>query len=127
MIQIRQSIFETNSSSTHALVIMKTSDFLKWKNSSDEDDENKLYWNYQNAWRNDKYTSAEQRFLTQAEIIELMKQDDYYKDYINDPEQISEFAEQESYWLYSDIEDRYDMDSVTEGDITAFSYSGYDN
>ena len=31
MIQIRRSIFETNSSSTHSLSIVAKEDYLKWK------------------------------------------------------------------------------------------------
>ena len=32
MIQIRQGVFETNSSSTHSITIAPESDFNKWKN-----------------------------------------------------------------------------------------------
>lgn len=32
MIQIRQGVFETNSSSTHSITIASESDFDKWKN-----------------------------------------------------------------------------------------------
>ena len=32
MVQIRQGIFETNSSSTHTLTMCVSSDFEKWKN-----------------------------------------------------------------------------------------------
>lgn len=34
MIQIRQSLFETNSSSTHSLTMCTDSDFQKWKDGN---------------------------------------------------------------------------------------------
>lgn len=42
MLNIRRNIFETNSSSTHALVILTDQEFNDWKN-------NKLYINFYNT------------------------------------------------------------------------------
>ena len=36
MYNIRLGLFETNSSSTHTIVIMKKEDFQRWRKSSDE-------------------------------------------------------------------------------------------
>lgn len=63
MIQVRKNVFETNSSSTHCLVIGMASDFEKW-----EDGE--VY--YYDSWRNDG-----QRFITKEEAIDKLKNSEY--------------------------------------------------
>ena len=43
MLQIRNCIFETNSSSVHSLIIMKTPDYKLWMKSDDEELEERLF------------------------------------------------------------------------------------
>lgn len=63
MLKIRKNVFETNSSSTHCLVIGTASDFEKW-----EDGE--VY--YYDSWRSDG-----QRFITKEEAIDKLKNSEY--------------------------------------------------
>lgn len=63
MIQIRKNVFETNSSSTHCMVIGTASDFEKWENGE-------VY--YYDSWRNDGH-----RFITKEEAIEKLKNSEY--------------------------------------------------
>lgn len=61
MIQIRNGMFETNSSSVHVLVMMKTSDFNKFNTDQDDCDINELlFWNYSDSGK----TISEQEFKT---------------------------------------------------------------
>ena len=62
MIQIRKNVFETNSSSTHCMVIGTASDFEKW-----EDGE--VY--YYDNWRDGK------KFITKEEAIDKLKNSKY--------------------------------------------------
>ena len=62
MIQIRKNVFETNSSSTHCMVIGTASDFEKW-----EDGE--VY--YYDNWREGK------KFITKEEAIDKRKNSKY--------------------------------------------------
>lgn len=63
MIQIRKNVFETNSSSTHCMVIGTASDFEKWENGE-------VY--YYDSWRNDGH-----RFITKEEAIDKLKNSEY--------------------------------------------------
>ena len=62
MIQIRKNVFETNSSSTHCMVIGTASDFEKW-----EDGE--VY--YYDNWRDGK------KSITKEEAIDKLKNSEY--------------------------------------------------
>ena len=62
MLKIRQNVFETNSLSTHCIVIGTASDFEKW-----EDDE--VY--YYDSWK------AGKRFITKEEAIDRLKNSKY--------------------------------------------------
>lgn len=62
MIQVRKNVFETNSSSTHSLVMAVKSDFDKWEKGE-------VY--YCNCWyshKGDKYHFEEGKFYPKAEI-----------------------------------------------------------
>lgn len=62
MIQIRKNVFETNSSSTHCMVIGTASDFEKWEAGE-------VY--YYDSWRDGK------RFITKEEAIDKLKNSEY--------------------------------------------------
>lgn len=62
MIQIRNNVFETNSSSTHCMVIGSVSDFEKWESGE-------VY--YYDSWRNG------QKFITKEEVITKLKNSRY--------------------------------------------------
>ena len=126
MIQIRHSMFETNSSSTHVLVIMKTSDFKKFcrsEESFDGDFSELVFWNRYASGK----TSDSQKFKTGGEFIQDMISDGI----IHSPNEVTlkslkEYANPLSYYTYDQIIcDMDDWDDIAEGDITAFSYSGY--
>ena len=69
MIQVRQSMFETNSSSTHTLVIMNKSDFRQWTDSDDDDPENIIYIeNHKDGLK----------LHTGKEVIEKLNENDYW-------------------------------------------------
>ena len=59
-IQIRPGVFETNSSSTHSLVICTKEQYEKWKNGD-------LLWN---GW--------DDKFITKEEVEEKELEDDIY-------------------------------------------------
>lgn len=72
MIQVRNGVFETNSSSTHSLTMMMKSDYEKWQN-----DELYLYngsgfgWDFCKPEKNGLYT--------RDETIKFIKNNRYYK------------------------------------------------
>ena len=70
MIQVRQSMFETNSSSVHVLVMMKSSDFARFCKSEEDYDslEDIVFWN---RWHSGE-RSSEQKFKTGKEFIDEM-------------------------------------------------------
>ena len=62
MLKIRQNVFETNSSSTHCMIIGTASDFEKWEDSE-------VY--YYDSWKDGK------RFITKEEVIDKLKNSKY--------------------------------------------------
>lgn len=76
MIQIRENIFETNSSSTHSMVIAMESDFNKW-----EAGELLYYDGYNEKYRDHKFITKEEALeIIQAEAPEATMEtlDEYY-------------------------------------------------
>lgn len=121
MLEIRQGMFETNSSSTHVLVMMRTSDFKAWYKSEDDFDslEEIVFWNRYESGQ----SSDSQKFKTGREFIEEMKAEGY-----NDisKDDLFEWAHDHDYFTYDETVADMEDDYVTEGDVTAFSYSGWD-
>lgn len=135
MLQVRQGVFETNSSSTHSITIASQSDFDKWKNGE-------VYLN--DGWWSDKINDPNKNktFLTVDEAVNLVKawkdvygdDDDDAVDY--DSMDILEKEEKiEAYEIYT-FEDyfskswleTYEEYYTTEhgDDVVAFGYYGYD-
>lgn len=94
MIKYRLGMFESNSSSTHSMIIGMEDDYKKWENGE------LLYKRYEN-----------QGFYTKEEAIDILKEIPWYKNRdINfdtiDPEELNEWLEDEGFisadWLDND-------------------------
>lgn len=100
MEQVRQGIFETNSSSTHSLTMCTGSDYEKWKNGE-------LIYDYYND-----------ELVPVTDKIRELKEDgdDEYVTYEN-------FQD----WSYMDLES-FESRFTTPGgeEVVAFGYYGYD-
>ena len=73
MLQIRKNVFETNSSSTHSLVIATASEFDKWENGE-------LY--YCNSWYSFDENAAPEEFknkFNKGNFYPVAEVDAYYK------------------------------------------------
>ena len=93
MITIRHGLFETNSSSTHTLILMKTSDFHKWYNSSGEEpDDDALF-----VIKLKDGKSSSVKLITEREVREALENSDSWmkKHYQEKPteEEVLEIAE----------------------------------
>ena len=127
MIQIRQGVFETNSSSTHSITIAPESDFNRWKNGD-------VYLN-DGWWSSSNDPNKDKTFLTKDEAINLLGSYEYYKrnEDLNDmnDEELNEVFEEweiytfENYW--DDYLEDYETHYTTEhGDnIIVFGQYGY--
>jgi hypothetical protein len=114
--QIRQGVFETNSSSVHSLTMCSGEEYQKWENGE------VLYW----KWKN--------KFGTKEEIIKELKAQSWYSNVNWDDEKevndifsdesiqtCEEFFENE---YFETFEERY---TTTSGDkVVAFGYYGHD-
>lgn len=127
MIQIRQGVFETNSSSTHSITIAPESDFNKWKNGD-------VYLN-EGWWSGSNNPNEDKTFLTKDEAINLLESCEYYKGNenlsdmsdaeINEVFRNWEIYTFENYWNYylESYEERY---ATEHGDvIVVFGQYGY--
>ena len=127
MIQIRQGVFETNSSSTHSITIAPESDFNKWKNGE-------VYLN-EGWWDSSDGSNKDKTFLTKDEAINLLGSYEYYKrnedlNAMNDEELNEVFRDWdiytfENYW--DDYLEDYETHYTTEhgDDIIVFGQYGY--
>ena len=66
MIQVRKNVFETNSSSTHSMVIAMASDFDKWENG-----ELLVCDNF--PYKADKSLEKDSNFYTKEEVEAILK------------------------------------------------------
>lgn len=126
MINIRTGVFETNSSSTHSLILCMKDEYNDWKNG-------KLFLNqsYRKEFREAK------KFITKENVIKLLKDTEKYKDV--DFDSMSEaaleqvFRNENIYTVESfDEENEYlewfeEMCTTPAGeDVVAFGVFGYD-
>ena len=123
MLQVRNGLFETNSSSTHALIIMKTSDYNKWKRSNHEDVEDMLFVQQKDG--------SNVSFIKGRDIIEKMAEakDSYwyeeYKRYKEEGEDdwveeiVSDYA---SYYFGAFSPSCGDIETASVDDYTAVSF-----
>lgn len=134
MLQVRQGVFETNSSSTHSITIASQSDFDKWKNGE-------VYLN--DEWWSDEINDPNKNktFLTVDEAVNLVKArddvcgDDDTVDY-DSMDILEKKRKIEGYGIYTFEEyfwnnwlETYEEHYTTEHgeDIVAFGYYGYDS
>lgn len=119
-------MFETNSSSVHVLVMMKSTEFNRFCKGEEEYDnlEDVVFWN---RWESGTQ-SSEQKFKTGKDFIdEMMAEGLINRDVTLDLDYLKKYANNRDYFTFDQtIEDMDKYDSVNEGDITAFSYSGRD-
>lgn len=135
MLQVRQGVFETNSSSTHSITIASQSDFDKWKNGE-------VYLN--DEWWSDEINDPNKNktFLTVDEAVNLVKawndvygdDDDDAVDYdsmgiLEKEEKIKahEIYTFEDYFSKIWLETYKEHYTTEHGDdVVAFGYYGYD-
>lgn len=116
MLQIRQNIFETNSSSVHCMTICDNEDFEKWKNGE-------LLYNKEN----DKFCTREEAI---EEVLEYYEKSPYH-DVIPTKEEANDMLNEFEFCTYEEFGD--DMEyfekeyTTKSGDtVTIFGYYGYD-
>jgi hypothetical protein len=120
--QIRQGVFETNSSSTHSITMCTQNEFNDWRNG-------KLYRN--NCWWSSATSNLKNKaFLTYDEAIELIKTSSYYKP-IEKYEDIDEYLKEYEIYSYENWGNDYETDvthyTTPNGEnIVAVCYYGYD-
>ena len=71
--QIRRSVFETNSSSTHSITIMMKSDYKRWQ-------EEELYLYNGSGWGWEFSKPVENHLYTRDEAVEFIKNNKYCRD-----------------------------------------------
>lgn len=122
MIQIREGVFETNSSSTHSICMCLKSEYEAWRNGD------MIY---------DSYT---EKLITAAELREFVNLNKFYRDLrekvsgLTDRELLEFIAEEgggrfqsHEAWPNGDFEDYYEEYTTPNGEaIVAFGEFGYD-
>jgi hypothetical protein len=120
--QIRQSVFETNSSSVHSITMCTENEFDEWRNG-------KIYRN--NGWWGSSTSTLKQKcFLTQDEAIELIKSSNWYEP-MNEYEDIDSYFREYDIHSYENWGDYYETDvthyTTPNGEkIVAICYYGHD-
>lgn len=115
-IQIRQGVFETNSSSVHSLTMCSSEEYKKWK------DGKVLFW----RWKD--------KFGVREDIIEELKCNSWLSDVNwNDEDEVNEAFSDEEICTYEEFfenewfetfEQRHTTPSGDE--VVAFGYYGHD-
>lgn len=122
MIQVRQGVFETNSSSVHSITMCTQNEFDDWRNG-------KVYRN--DGWWGGSNSSLENKtFLTRDEAIELIKSSNWYKPMYECDDVDKYFKEYEIY-SYENWGNYYETDvthyTTPKGEkIVAVCYYGHD-
>ena len=120
-IQIRQGVFETNSSSTHSITMCTKSEFDEWR-------EGKLYRN--DGWWGDSTSELKKKaFLTYDEAIELIKTSPWYHS-TDEYEDIDAYFREYEIYSYESWGCDYETDvehyTTPNGEeIVAVCYYGY--
>lgn len=122
MLQVRQGVFETNSSSTHSITMMMKSDYQKW-----EKENLYLFDGFTSEW--DFRKPVKNKLYTRDEAVEFVKNSRYYHtgdeiddEYLREMDFIS-FDDEGSEYL----EGFYEEFTTPSGEtIVAFGEYGYD-
>ena len=122
MIQVRQGVFETNSSSTHSITMCTKNEFNEWVDG-------KIYRN-DGCWYGSTSVLKDKDFLTYDEAIELIKSSKYYEPMKEDKNVDDYFKEYEIYsydnWGAYYETDVNDYITPNGEEIVAVCYYGYD-
>lgn len=119
MLQVRQGVFETNSSSTHSITIVPQSEFNEWKNGD-------TYFN-DGWWYNSTNPIKDNTFITKDEAISLVMTSDYLPE--SNPYEMSEeeldelFADEYSIYSY----EKFLHDSYLESYVECYTSEHGDN
>lgn len=122
MIQIRQNIFETNSSSVHSITLCSEDEFQKWKNGE-------IF-----------FDRCEEKFLTLKEAEEVKKEQERERerlieqygndDYFYDEDRTltyNQFFDWQGNDNYLDYMEKFQSHQNINGvDVVAFGYYGHD-
>ena len=120
--QIRQGVFETNSSSTHSITMCTKNEFNDWRNG-------KLYRN--NGWWSSSTSELKNKaFLTYDEAIELIKTSAYYAP-IEENDDVNEYFEEYDIYSYENWGGYHETDvthyTTPNGEeVVAVCYYGHD-
>lgn len=119
MLQVRQGVFETNSSSTHSITIVPRFEFNEWKNGD-------TYFN-KGWWYNSTNLIKDNTFITKDEAISLVMTSDYLPEsnpYEMSEEELDELLADE-YSIYS--YEKFLHDSYLESYVKHFTTEHGDN
>ena len=127
MIQIRNGVFETNSSSTHSLVMCMKNDYDKWVNRE-------VYLNNEAGWSS--YSGYKNKqFVTKEEAIDIITNNKYPPDidlFTMNNDELEEYFKDNEIYTFDNYDNDY-LESFTEefttpnGDtVVSFGQYGYD-
>lgn len=108
MLQIRQGVFETNSSSTHSITFMMGDEYEAWKDGD-------VYLN-DGYWYDNSSKYKDKKFVTRDEAIDILKHEPYYESH---------------FWTYAEEDipspEDADDDVLAEFDIYTAENFGYND
>lgn len=121
MIQVRQGVFETNSSSTHSITMCTKNEFKEWVDG-------KIYRN-DGYWYGSTSVLKDKDFLTYDEAIELIKSSEYYEP-MKEDENVDDYFKEYEIYSYDNWGEYYETDvtnyTTPNGEeIVAVCYYGY--
>ena len=116
MFQIRAGLFETNSSSTHTLVIVSTAEYNKWWNSRNSDEIKDMMFMQVNTIDKD---SGDVKFISGEKVIEKMKKNNRWAKYVDQDYDVVSFAIRE---LDAYPPNYMDIETAEKNGYTAISF-----
>lgn len=122
MIQVRQGVFETNSSSTHSITMCTKNEFNEWVGG-------KIYRN-DGCWYDSTSVLKDKDFLTYDEAIELIKSSKYYEP-MKEDENVDDYFKEYRIYSYDNWGEYFETDvtnyTTPNGEeIVAVCYYGCD-
>lgn len=128
MIQIRNGVFETNSSSTHSLVMCMKNDYDKWVNRE-------VYLNNEAGWSS--YSGYKNKqFVTKEEAIDIITNNKYPPDidlFTMNNDELEEYFKDNEIYTFDNYDNDY-LESFTQefttpnGDtVVSFGQYGYED
>ena len=120
MIQIRNGVFETNSSSTHSIVMCMKEEYDKWVSGEV----------YLNEYWGDSFSKfTDNKFVTKNEAIDIIEKSKYFNK--EDLKDIDTLLKDEDFILFddygNDFESFYDEIETPNGEkVVSVGYYGWD-